>query len=674
MRLTLRTLLAWKDDTLEPGQVREIGKQVKESKFAQELAERIDRVTRQRRLTVPGTTGPDATDPNIVAAYLDNDLDPDGVAEFEKRCLTSDVNLAEAASVHQILSSLGQKVKVPDEARMRMYQLVKGREAMAPRPTPAPRPPVKEPVTKPIQPWVLPSPPRRPWIERYGPALACLVLIALASVTAWKSLNMSPTPAATGSVAGPGPAGAEAKAKAAMPIDVAATGGAAPVGEVAGAMAEMVANDTTKPQADRLTGPSGEASANPEAAKADESAKARDKALAALPAGAAGLAEKSDGLLLRYNGEKREWERLLKETSLKPNDRLLCLDPFRAAIDLGKIRIAMVGLTEVRLLAPASADLPSIELLQGRLLIRQPGTSKLKVVFGKQAATVDLPPESVVGMERVALARYGQPVSQPQSLGVLCQQGEVALDAGGKQQALKPLNVALVDAGGQIQVGSRDALPSWLTQAEPTALELQVKEQFIKLFHADQPVLRDLVIAIEDERPDIRILTVQALKGLGNIDELITTLSRPNDPTARRATIAAIRDYMTQGPDASGRVRTALEEQFGDKLGGVAYHMLVGYTPDEVAKSDFYSQVVGLLSPDHEAGIIGVRELALDTLKRLTGRDDLGYDPDHPAGKGYDAWNDLLRKNELRPPAAPRNSSELRPPPAPRNPKAKTPR
>ena len=53
------------------------------------------------------------------------------VAEFEKRCLTSDVNLAEAASVHQILSSLGQKVKVPDEARMRMYQLVKGREAMA---------------------------------------------------------------------------------------------------------------------------------------------------------------------------------------------------------------------------------------------------------------------------------------------------------------------------------------------------------------------------------------------------------------------------------------------------------------------------------------------------------------------------------------------------------------
>ena len=192
MRLTLRTLLAWKDDTLEPHQVREIGKQVAESPFAQELSDRIDRVTRQRRLAVPGSSGPDGTDPNIVAGYLDNDLDPDAVAEFETRCLKSDVNLAEAASVHQILSLLGQKVKVPDEARKRMYQLVKGREAITTRPAAATRPVVKEPVTKPIQPWVVPEPPKRPWIERFGPAAACLLLIALSSWAAWRSLSVPP--------------------------------------------------------------------------------------------------------------------------------------------------------------------------------------------------------------------------------------------------------------------------------------------------------------------------------------------------------------------------------------------------------------------------------------------------------------------------------------------------
>ena len=56
MRLTLRTLLAWLDDTLQPTQVREIGGQVSESPFAQELSERIHRVTRQRRLSVPSSS------------------------------------------------------------------------------------------------------------------------------------------------------------------------------------------------------------------------------------------------------------------------------------------------------------------------------------------------------------------------------------------------------------------------------------------------------------------------------------------------------------------------------------------------------------------------------------------------------------------------------------------
>ena len=162
MRLTLRTLLAWLDDTLKPTEVREIGQHVAGSPFAQELSERIHRVTRQRRLSVPSRSGPEGTDPNQVAAYLDNDLDPEAVAEFEKKCLTSDVNLAEVASVHQILSLLGQKVKVPAEARTRMYQLVKGRETVHTKRQESTEPPEPEPVTKPIQPWVLPETSPRP--------------------------------------------------------------------------------------------------------------------------------------------------------------------------------------------------------------------------------------------------------------------------------------------------------------------------------------------------------------------------------------------------------------------------------------------------------------------------------------------------------------------------------
>ena len=131
MRLTLRTLLAYLDDTLEPSQAREIGQKVTESDVAQELIERIKKVTRRRGLTIPPAAGPEKIDANTVSGYLDNDLPADKVAEVEEQALGSDVALAEIAACHQILALvLGEPAHVPPTARQRMYQLVKGREAI----------------------------------------------------------------------------------------------------------------------------------------------------------------------------------------------------------------------------------------------------------------------------------------------------------------------------------------------------------------------------------------------------------------------------------------------------------------------------------------------------------------------------------------------------------------
>jgi hypothetical protein len=132
VRLTLRTLLAYLDDTLEPAQARLIGQKVAESEQAQELMARIKQVTRRRRLTAPPPTGQgEKTDPNLVAEYLDNALPADKLAEFEETCLASDVHLAEIAACHQILTLvLGEPALVPPTSKQRMYALVKGREAI----------------------------------------------------------------------------------------------------------------------------------------------------------------------------------------------------------------------------------------------------------------------------------------------------------------------------------------------------------------------------------------------------------------------------------------------------------------------------------------------------------------------------------------------------------------
>jgi hypothetical protein len=131
MRLTLRTLLAYLDDTLEPSQAKLIGQKVAESDTAQELIARIKEVTRRRRITTPTASGAGAkVDPNSIAEYLDNELSPEQLAEVEQLALSSDVHLAEVAACHQILTLvLGEQALVPPTAYKRMYGLVKPPES-----------------------------------------------------------------------------------------------------------------------------------------------------------------------------------------------------------------------------------------------------------------------------------------------------------------------------------------------------------------------------------------------------------------------------------------------------------------------------------------------------------------------------------------------------------------
>ncbi len=199
MRLTLRTLLAYLDDTLDPGEIKQIGQKVAESDAAQELIARIKQITRRRRLTTPPLTGPGAKfDANTVAEYLDNDLPSDQVSELEKTCLESDVHLAEIAACHQILTLvLGEPALVPPTAKERMYQLVQGREAIPYRKAPAPLTAASsgprhdpDPDESPLL--GLPFFRRPSWMAWALPAAAGFLVVAL-GIAIWNALPSKPT-------------------------------------------------------------------------------------------------------------------------------------------------------------------------------------------------------------------------------------------------------------------------------------------------------------------------------------------------------------------------------------------------------------------------------------------------------------------------------------------------
>ena len=126
MRLTLRTLLAYLDDVLDPSEAQEIGKKISEVETASNLVLRIRDAVSHPTLGAPKIGGR-AVDANTVAEYLDNTLPADRVVDFERICLMdeNDVYLAEVAACHQILAEvLGDPAEVDPKSRTRMYGLL----------------------------------------------------------------------------------------------------------------------------------------------------------------------------------------------------------------------------------------------------------------------------------------------------------------------------------------------------------------------------------------------------------------------------------------------------------------------------------------------------------------------------------------------------------------------
>ncbi|QDV43126.1 hypothetical protein Enr13x_29800 [Stieleria neptunia] len=126
MRLTLRTLLAYLDNTLEPQEAEILRQKVEQSGFATQLVQRIRSSVADPSLSAPA---PDSVhpieEPNMMSNFLDSTLPPEQIAEIEKACLESLPHLAEAAACHQILTMvLGRPAEVSDHLRERVIAMV----------------------------------------------------------------------------------------------------------------------------------------------------------------------------------------------------------------------------------------------------------------------------------------------------------------------------------------------------------------------------------------------------------------------------------------------------------------------------------------------------------------------------------------------------------------------
>jgi hypothetical protein len=647
MRLTLRTLLAYLDDTLPPDQAREIGQKVAESHVAQELIERIKKVTRRRGLTVPPATGPDRIDANTIAEYLDNDLSGDKVAEVEEMALNSDVMLAEVAACHQILTLvLGEPARVPPTARQRMYQLVKGRESVHNRR--AARAGVAGPRGETVSADEVRSRRRRLVLLLGGTA----VLGAALGIAIWQALQTRGGRPLAENGAGKSDQAAGSDTTAPPPPSAAK----APEPEVGTATPKVV--DTTQPMT-----PTPMVENPPPATTPPLPRQPID-----VPPDRSPSTERREGgklvardvVLLAQDGDA--WSRVPPEANVRTTTTLMSLPGYHADVRTESgVRLTLWGnlprlltwpvLESVATLhaPPAGFDL-DFTLQRGRVYLaaKPNGPTKIRARFAGEIWDLTLADEKSEVMLEVVTSYAGEafvkdraagspqesPLTQA-TLGVIAGKADVAVDSQTFSLQAPPGPAGLTWDNKRAGVSQKPlefnaAPPFWgkvPSPPLPRERQQEIDTALRKLAQRAGEAGKSIEVAIaemsQEASPTAKVLAILSQGALGDLPPLLDALEE-NSSDLRLAADLALQHFIARQPVNDLRVYEQLQGRKGytEPQAERAVRLLHGFTETDLADPTTYERLIGDLNNER----IGLRELASWRLNQADQASRISYD------------------------------------------------
>jgi hypothetical protein len=689
MRLTLRTLLAYLDDALDPALTRQIGEKVAESETARDLIERIKKVTRRRRLTTPEMVGdPEvAVDPNLVADYLDNALSEEQITELERLCLESDVNLAEVAACHQILAViLSEPAQVPPTAYERMYGLVAGAEAIPHRsalPRRREHDAVLDTHDESDEPLLMgmsrPSSSRR-WLV---PSIAALLLVGLFTVLYFALVGRGFSPRVPATPSEPSDLVREPVRPADVPHPVVAesvppapTGPmwagwlgtpARPVPEQAGpsvasvtlAAGWLAARPGMLGNWFMIFGPAEEGAQEtppaPPPVKPDSAAPPpiRPPNNAQVRIGIHGSPAMKDSLLFR-RAEEDDWRLVRSGAVLQSNEEFLTLPGYRSELALdNQMRVELVGSlplttpnwhleTSVTLHASAEVDL-DLKLNRGRVLITNKPTSdaRIRVRFLDQMWEIRLlQPKSEIGFELSGRVPPGDAPWNPHFLlSAYTRGGDVEIRRGGKVQRTEGVKRFVWDNSGraapELPISLPEA-PAWMTKktlpddvrAATTRFATRLGEK-LKVGGNEVGWVRVACQeSLEETKPWERALAVFCLGAVDQVELLVKELDTDARADIRVRTLDALFHWLGRQPGQDVPLRAALQKrEFSAADQEMLVRLLRGF-------KETGRPTIEMLVNNLNSERLAIRELSYFSLHlalQLQADKLAGYDPAAPA-------------------------------------------
>lgn len=648
MRLTLRTLLAYLDDVLDPADTKIIGQKIQESPMAQLLVSRIREVMRRRRLKSPEVSGPEmGMDPNIVSQYLDNTLPGERYADVERVLLASDEMLAETAACHQILTVvLGDPIEVSAANRERFYalgpveasaQLAVPADPATSRKTPADGIPTRNGATAgrggvirssdinderitTVPDYLKPA----PWSQRMLPSaiVALLVIVCVALLF-------------------PGIKGAFQQANTEMQrkVDRAKQSSNkddqpdAPANETdsvnVAAASHQDENDVPpKPSGPALAANLPGVDPNPPKDEADDSlpkpaAEADAPANALVPVGpgkiagpvappvtpAAPVVESpinyisKDGVVVRYDAVQRQWFTIPHQSIVNPDDLIANLEPFDGIFDFQKINVrsTLVGEAVVKILAPREVGLPGFGIGRGRVLLqssRQDETApgaiaiaigedvwKLEMRSGETICALEVTPRVPSQYQKLNDYHWYQATLYVVSGSAQWTNREGKSIEIGDHMALHIIpERAAIVRSNPMSVPS---VPDWCETVKRKLIPLRrYQAVFEKSFEVERPVGESMKALVQGTKnAKIAELGTRALSATDNYAALVEILAECPFEEARFAARDGLRQWLPMNPDHGKWLKEELELHYPAPDVDAVYRMLWGFSREDVKDS-----------------------------------------------------------------------------------------
>ena len=645
MRLTLRTLLAYLDDTLPPAEAKEIGAKVAESEAAQELIERIKQVARRRRITTPPVAGPGKIDPNTISEYIDNVVTPEQAAEVEQICLASDVHLAEVASCHQLLTIIfSEPVDIPDGVAERMIALGKGKSIVVkPRKPAAPKSEavVSAAETEEDETLRMGIPRKKQggstrWVLGAAVLAVCL-LIGVAIVQILNVPNLRPNPQK------PNEDDEQIAAiKPQQPIPEPAKEKDDDAGKQV-VKEEKKKDDEFKLPPLELPEFGGKADATIPNDPLGEPDNTRSSAGQL-------VADPKDGVLLKRSAKAPEWQRVsTKAPAVETGQTLVSLPATRSTINLNRgLQLKMWGAvpelqpapplyeSAVILHASEKFDL-DFTLLRGRVIVASTKADKSMLVRmrfenpmmidGVESFDMAFGPKAEVLFDRWSSFPRTEPfyrdpannnrVGPMAQVGAIALSGSVTVRNGDVPRSLmSPPGAALLlwsSNKGMADPQSMQSIPDWLLGKAPAkgtdekiAKETnQVRQDMVANLNSKN---LDVLIAEmrESNNPVARRLSVLSLAAMEELPSLLDLLEQDKQPDVRLTTIEALRNWVATSRNGEYKLYELLKAKYKMSEAETIMQLLHSFSERATQQPDTYEVLIDYLVHP----VLPIRELA----------------------------------------------------------------